>query len=87
MIGEFGTGGTGTGDLEIPALQKDPSHPLANGDDPLISSESIASVHNGKMAVVVNPGDATVALMNVADGGALELVNTCHIPAGSMASS
>ena len=39
MIGEFGTGGTGTGDLEIPALQKDPSHPLANGDDPLISSE------------------------------------------------
>ena len=76
MIGEFGTGRTGTGDLEIPALQKDPSHPLANGDDPLISSESIASVHNGKMAVVVNPGDATVALMNVADGGALELVNT-----------
>ena len=76
MIGEFGTGGTGTGDLEIPALQKNPSHPLANGDDPLISSESIASVHNGKMAVVVNPGDATVALMNVADGGALELVNT-----------
>ena len=33
-IGEFPTGGKGTGDLEIPALQRDVTHPLANGDDP-----------------------------------------------------
>lgn len=76
MIGEFGTGGKGTGDLEIPALQKDPNHPLANGDDPLISAEAITSVHDGKMAAVVNPGDATVSLMSVSENGSLELVNS-----------
>ncbi len=74
-LGEFDTGGTGTGDLEIPALQKDETHPLANGDDPLISAESVISLHDGKMAVVVNPGDATVSLMKAGEKGALSFVN------------
>lgn len=74
-IGEFATGGNGTGDLEIPALKKDESHPLLNGDDPLISAEAIASVHDGQMAVVVNPGDGTVSLMSVENDGQLRFIN------------
>lgn len=74
-IGEFSTGGKGTGDLEIPALKKDETHPLANGDDPLISAEAIASVHDGKMVVVVNPGEGTVSLMSSNENGELSFVN------------
>lgn len=73
MIGEFRTGGTGTGDLEIPALQKDQTNPLANGDDPLISANALAAPANGKYVVAVNPGDATISLMDVKRNGSLEM--------------
>lgn len=76
VMGEFKTGGTGTGDLEIPALQKDESHPLLNGDDPLISANSIEKTADGKHLVVVNPGDGTVSLLKVAEDGALTAVNS-----------
>ena len=75
-IGEFKTGGKGTGDLEIPALQKDETHPLANGDDPLISANAIAATKNGKFVVAVNPGDATIALLKVNSDRSLSAVNT-----------
>lgn len=76
MMGEFKTGGLGTGDLEIPALQKDPKHPLANGDDPLISANAIAATEDRRLAVVVNPGNATISLMAMADDMTLSMINT-----------
>ncbi|EFO28877.1 conserved hypothetical protein [Roseibium sp. TrichSKD4] len=76
ILGEYKTGGTGTGDLEIPALKKDPNHPLLNGDDPLISANSIERTEDGKHLIVVNPGDATISLLKVAEDGALAAVNS-----------
>ena len=76
MKGEYKTGGTGTGDLEIPALKKDPTHPLANGDDPLISAYSISSSQDGQNIVVVNPGNATISLMKRDEAGKVSAVNT-----------
>jgi len=76
MIGEFKTGGIGTGDLEIPALKKDETHPLANGDDPLISANAIAATEDRRFVVVVNPGDSTISLMTVADDLTLKPANT-----------
>ena len=74
-LGEYATGGKGTGDLEIPALQKDPSHPLANGDDPLISAYGIVATQDGRHLLAVNAGDGTVSLMSVGSDGALKATN------------
>ncbi len=76
MAGEYKTGGTGTGDLEIPALQKDATNPLANGDDPLISAYSISASQDGKNIVVVNPGNATISLMKRGENDEISTVNT-----------
>ena len=76
FVGEYHTGGKGTGDLEIPALQKDETHPLANGDDPLISANAIAADAGGKNVIVVNPGDATLSLLAVNGDLSLTVVNT-----------
>lgn len=76
MFGEFKTGGTGTGDLEIPALEKDETHPLANGDDPLISANSLAASADRRHFVAVNPGNATLSLMKASDDLTLQSVNT-----------
>lgn len=75
-IAEFNTGGVGTGDLEIPALQKDETHPLANGDDPLISAYGIRATDDGRYLLAVNAGDSSVSLMAVEDKGYLRAVNT-----------
>ncbi|WP_299669775.1 hypothetical protein [uncultured Ruegeria sp.] len=80
ISGEYSTGGKGTGDLEIPDLKKDPSHPLANGDDPLISANSLSMTADGRYLAVVNPGDATVSLMSIDAEGALNVVNTVDAP-------
>ncbi|MGF1705853.1 3-carboxymuconate cyclase [Enterovibrio baiacu] len=74
-IGEYTTGGRGTGDLEIPALEKDPTHPLANGDDPLISANAIRGSKDGKRVISVNPGDATIAFSARDADGKLAVVN------------
>lgn len=76
MAGEYGTGGTGTGDLEIPALEKDPTHPLANGDDPLISANALVMTADKKHIVVVNPGNGTLSLMQVNDDMSLAAKNS-----------
>lgn len=73
--GSTQTGGLGTGDLEIPALKKDPTHPLANGDDPLISAYGVVASKDKQHVVAVNPGDASISLMRVNDVGGLALVN------------
>ncbi len=75
-IGEFQTGGLGTGDLEIPALEKDDTHPLANGDDPLISANSIAASADRKFMVVVNPGNAKISLLKINDDLSLTAMDT-----------
>ncbi len=74
--GEYKTGGKGTGDLEIPELKKDETHPLANGDDPLISAGSLVATEDQKHMVVVNPGDATISLMKREDSGDISHVNS-----------
>ena len=79
-LGEYGTGGKGTGDLEIPALKKDPTHPLLNGDDPLISANALAATNDKGHVVAVNPGDSTIALLRVNTDKSLTLVNVA--PAG-----
>lgn len=78
-MGEYPTGGRGTGDLEIPALQKDVTNPLANGDDPLISANAIAATSDRKYIVAVNPGDATISLLGV--GADLGLTMSSKTPA------
>ena len=76
VFGEFPTGGQGTGDLEIPALKKDESHPLANGDDPLISANALVFTSDRKHLIAVNPGNATLSLMAVHDDQTLTVANT-----------
>ncbi len=75
ILGEYNTGGMGTGDLEVPALQKDDTHPLLNGDDPLISAHSMAATKDKSFIIVVNPGDGTVSLMKVNKDFSLSSVN------------
>jgi 6-phosphogluconolactonase (cycloisomerase 2 family) len=76
---EFKTGGKGTGDLEVPALKKDPTHPLANGDDPLISAYGVTITKDMKNLLVVNAGDASVSLFKINDDESLSLVNTVQV--------
>lgn len=76
LLGEYKTGGKGTGDLEVPALQKDPAHPLANGDDPLISAYGITATKDGLFLLAVNAGDATVSLLKRNTDNSLTAVNT-----------
>lgn len=76
LLAEVKTGGKGTGDLEIPALEKDPTHPLMNGDDPLISANAIAQSKDGKSLVVVNPGDGSVSLLDQDESGNVERHNS-----------
>jgi 6-phosphogluconolactonase (cycloisomerase 2 family) len=77
-IGEFYSGGIGTGDLEIPALKKDSTHPLANGDDPLISGYGIIATDDKNFVLVVNAGDATVSSLKVNSNDSLTLINTVN---------
>jgi len=76
---EFKTGGKGTGDLEVPALKKDPTHPLANGDDPLISAYGVTVTKDKKNLLVVNAGDASVSMFKINADESLSLVNTVKI--------
>ena len=74
-LGEYGTGGIGTGDLEIPEMKKDSSHPLANGDDPLISAYGLLATEDRKHILVVNAGDASISSMRVNKDFTLTLLN------------
>ncbi len=71
LFGEFMTGGQGTGPYEVPDLKRDLNHPLANGDDPLISANALMASDDGRYAAVVNPGDGTVSLMGIAADGTM----------------
>lgn len=76
-LGEFPTGGRGTGDLEVPGLSpRDDSHPLLDGQDPLISAYAIQKTQDGRFVLVVNPGDGTISSMKVNDDKTLTAVST-----------
>ncbi|SFV70018.1 3-carboxymuconate cyclase-like [hydrothermal vent metagenome] len=76
---EFYTGGKGTGDLEVPALKKDSTHPLANGDDPLISAYGVTVTKDMKNLLVVNAGDASVSMFKINPDESLTVVNSVKI--------
>jgi len=76
-LGEYPTGGKGTGDLEVPGLSpRDDSHPLSDGQDPLISAYAIEKTQDGKFVLVSNPGDGTISSMKVNNDNSLTHVST-----------
>lgn len=76
-IGEYGTKGKGTGDVEIfEGSQNDPTHPLADGIDPLISAYGVFKTDDNKNILVVNPGSSTVSSMRINDDYSLSHVNS-----------
>ncbi len=77
-IGEFKTGGKGTGDLEVPALKKDVSHPLMDGVDPLISAYGIYKTDDNKHVLVVNAGSRSISAFRVESDYRLTLTSTAE---------
>lgn len=75
-LGEFKSGGKGTGNIEIFDGGYDPTHPLADGIDPLISAYGVYNTEDKKHLLTVNSGDGTISSFNVADDFKLKLVNT-----------
>lgn len=76
-IGEFPSGGKGTGDVEIfEGSKNDPTHPLADGVDPLISAYGVFKTNDDKHILVVNAGSASVTSFNVNADHSLTLANT-----------
>ncbi len=76
VIGEYKTGGKGTGNIEIFDGGYDPTHPLADGVDPLISAYGIFKTKDNKNVLVVNSGDATVSSFRVNKDKSLTLAST-----------
>ncbi len=75
-IGEFLSGGAGTGNIEIFDNGYNPTHPLADGVDPLISAYGVFKTTNNKHLLVVNSGDATVSSFAVNKDKSLTLKST-----------
>ncbi len=81
-IGEFKTGGKGTGNIEIFDWGFDETHPLKDGVDPLISAYGVFKDQHGANIFVVNPGDGTISSLGVEEDGDLKLNNV--VPAGDI---
>lgn len=79
-MGEYGTGGRGTGQLEVPGLEFDASHPLMDGVDPLISAYGLLEDPSGRWLYVVNAGDGSVSSFVVQADRSLQLAS--HVAAG-----
>ncbi|MBK1834985.1 lactonase family protein [Roseibacillus ishigakijimensis] len=75
-IGEFETGGKGTGKMEIFDGGYDATHPLADGIDPLISAYGLFKTPDDRFLLVVNSGDGTVSSLAVGKDYQLEAVST-----------
>lgn len=75
-LGEFKTGGKGTGNIEIFDWGYDETHPLKDGIDPLISEYGVFKSDNNQNIFVVNAGDGTISAFNVMDDRKLKLVDT-----------
>ncbi|CAM1373056.1 lactonase family protein [Tenacibaculum xiamenense] len=74
-IGEFGTKGKGTGNIEIFDWGYDITHPLKDGIDPLISAYSVYKTNDNKFLLVVNPGDGSLTSFKIKENGKLSFVN------------
>ena len=75
-LGEFKTGGRGTGNIEIFDWGYDETHPLKDGIDPLISEYGVYKSENNRNIFVVNSGDGTISSFNVMPDRTLKLVDT-----------
>ncbi|MDY8138419.1 beta-propeller fold lactonase family protein [Aquimarina sp. 2201CG5-10] len=64
-IGEYPTGGKGTGNIEIFDGGYDYTEPLADGVDPLISAYGVFKTPDNKNLLVVNSGDGTVSSLKI----------------------
>lgn len=64
-IGEYPTGGKGTGNLEIFDSGFDSNHPLNDGVDPLISAYGVYKTSDNKNLLVVNSGNGTLSSLRV----------------------
>ena len=81
VIGEYLTQGLGTGNVEIfHGSEHDPTHPLRDGIDPLISAYAVYPTPDGRTLVAVNPGDGTVTSFRIATDHSLEFAT--RVPAG-----
>ncbi|MEM9142069.1 MAG: beta-propeller fold lactonase family protein [Bacteroidota bacterium] len=74
-IGEYATGGKGTGNIEIFDWGYDPTHPLKDGVDPLISAYGITKTMDNKYLLAVNSGDASISSFTVQPDKSLQLNN------------
>ena len=70
-VGEFNTGGKGTGNIEIFDWGYDVTHPLKDGIDPLISAYGIFKTSDNKNILVVNSGDGTISSMRIMENKSL----------------
>lgn len=75
-LGEFKSGGKGTGNIEIFDWGFDETHPLKDGIDPLISGYGVFKSKNNKNIFVVNAGDGTISSFNVMADRTLKLADT-----------
>lgn len=75
-LGEYKSGGTGTGNMEIFDGGYDATHPLADGIDPLISAYGLYNTDNKRHLIAVNSGDGTVSAFNVDKDYKLSLGST-----------
>lgn len=76
-IGEFKTGGKGTGNVELFGLPYDPAsgHTFKDGIDPLASSYGLWRSADNKNVLVVNAGDGTITSLHVEDDLSLKMVD------------
>lgn len=76
-IGEFKTGGKGTGLVELFGLPYDPKsgHTFKDGIDPLAAAYGLWRSADNKNVLVVNAGDGTVTSLRVQDDLSLKIVN------------
>lgn len=70
LIGEFETGGPGTGPLHPPSLD------VNDANDPLISADALRISTNGRYLLVTNALDHSVSSLRIRPGFSLRLVDT-----------
>ncbi len=81
-IGEFGTQGKGTGNIEIFDWGYDTTHPLKDGIDPLISAYSVYKTNDNKFLLIVNPGDGSLTSFKIQENGKLSFAS--NVKAGEI---
>lgn len=77
QVGEYKTGGKGTGFVELFGLPYDPTtgHTFTDGIDPLAAAYGLWRSADNKNVLVVNAGNGTVSSLRVQDDLSLKLTN------------